>query len=167
MIEDVKREESRQQMAEMRHDQSRSWPIWAIGSLLLIQAVGLASFCTYKVTQLEWGLALQEELVLESLSPGQVEAIAIAATFLPLAILTMLAAIGFLFLLRAGWLLAMITQALILVACLRLYLERNPRVIYPIMLSCIVLVLYLNSYDVRLRFHARPAFEQTGDGYER
>lgn len=55
----------------------------------------------------------------------------------------------------------MIVQALTLLACLLLYAEwedlvpEEPIFIYPIMLYCIVMVLYLNSSDIRAAFHVR------------
>jgi hypothetical protein len=56
----------------------------------------------------------------------------------------------------------MIVQALTLLACLLLYTEweailyREPVFIYPVMLYCIVMTLYLNSSDVRAAFHVKP-----------
>jgi hypothetical protein len=51
---------------------------------------------------------------------------------------------------------------LTLLACLLLYSDWrpvsdwDPVFIYPVMLYCIVMVLYLNSSDVRAAFHVRP-----------
>jgi hypothetical protein len=56
----------------------------------------------------------------------------------------------------------MIVQAVTLLACLLLYTEwesilyREPVFIYPVMLYCIVMALYLNSSDVRAAFQVKP-----------
>jgi hypothetical protein len=39
-----------------------------------------------------------------------------------------------------------------LLACLMLYLEIKSFIIYPVMLYCVLMVLYLNLNDVRLAF---------------
>jgi hypothetical protein len=46
----------------------------------------------------------------------------------------------------------MIMQSLILTACLILYIRGGPTFLYIIMLYCIVMVLYLNSFEVRVLF---------------
>jgi len=71
-----------------------------------------------------------------------------------------LAAICFLFLFRFGWVTAMLTQVATLAICLMLYLEFKPIVVYPIMVYCILMVLYLNVNDVRLTFFTRKAREE-------
>ncbi len=106
--------------------------------------------------RIDWQQAIERE----ALSPQAINAAFIGGTFVPLAILGVLAALGLLLSLRAGWLLAMIVQIGILLVCLYLYVQQKPGFVYPIMLSGIILVLYLNSYDVRVRFDAGPASRQ-------
>jgi hypothetical protein len=91
--------------------------------------------------------------VLPETVEGVEHAVVTVLVFAPPAVLALLAALGFLFLLRAGWLLAMIVQGLSLLACLLLYSAWTPIFIYPVMLYCIVMALYLNSSDVRAAFH--------------
>ena len=144
---------------------ARSWPVRANGLLLILQAVGLAGIGAYDVYQVDWQEVQQQIEFEATLSPELTEAAEqaiVVALILGLpAILAVLAALGFFLLFRVGWLLAMIVQALTLLACLLLYgeweavLYREPVFIYPVMLYCIMMTLYLNSSDVRAAFHVR------------
>jgi uncharacterized membrane protein YqhA len=78
--------------------------------------------------------------------------VAVFALFVPSAVLTLLSALSFLFLQRRGWLLAAIAQGLSLAVCLWLYSLFQPGYVYPIMAYCILMILYLNSQDVRMVF---------------
>lgn len=144
---------------------TRSWPVRANGLLLVLQATGLGAIGAYYVYQVDWQQVQQQAEAEETLSPETIEtiehvAIVVFTLGFP-AILAILAALGFLFLLRLGWLLAMTVQALTLLSCLLIYSEWEPVsdwkpfFIYPVMLYCIVMVLYLNSSDVRAAFHVR------------
>jgi VanZ family protein len=53
---------------------------------------------------------------------------------------------------RRGWLLAAIAQGLSLAVSLWLYSWFQPTYVYPIMAYCILMILYLNSNEVRLAF---------------
>ena len=145
---------------------TRSWPVRANGLLLILQALGLAGISVYDIYQVYWQEVQQQIEFEATLSPKLAEAAeqAIVVSLilgLP-AILAILAALGFFLLFRVGWLLAMIVQALTLLACLLLYgqweavLYREPDFIYPVMLYGIVMTLYLNSSDVRAAFHVKP-----------
>jgi len=79
--------------------------------------------------------------------------LSVSFILIPSAILTVLSSIGFLFLFRAGWLLAMAMQGGTLLGCLTLYFDTRPQAIFPVMLFCIVMAFYLNSSDVRIAFH--------------
>jgi hypothetical protein len=140
-----------------------SWPVRANGLLLVLQAAGLGGIGAYNVYRVDWQ-EVQRQVEFEvTLSPKLTEAseqAIVVALILGLpAILAFLAAMGFFLLFRIGWLLGMIVQALTLLACLLLYSEwetilyREPVFIYPVMLYCIVMTLYLNSSDVRVAFH--------------
>jgi small-conductance mechanosensitive channel len=78
--------------------------------------------------------------------------VAVFALFVPSAVLTLISALSFLFLQRRGWLLAAIAQGLSLAVCLWLYSLFQPNYVYPIMAYCILMILYLNSQDVRMVF---------------
>jgi hypothetical protein len=145
---------------------TRSWPVRANALLLILQAAGLGGIGAYAIWQVDWQQLVQQAETEASVSPELAEAaeqaIVLVLIFGPSVVLAILAAVGFLFLFRIGWLLAMIVQALTLLACLLLYTEwegmlyREPVFIYPVMLYCVVMALYLNSSDVRAAFHIRP-----------
>ena len=54
---------------------------------------------------------------------------------------------------NAGWLLAMAMQGGTLLGCLTLYFDTKPWAIFPVMLYCVVMAFYLNTYDVRIAFY--------------
>ncbi len=128
-------------------DKTRRRPVRAIGLLLILQVIGLAGIGFYEFTEVDWPQIDPDDPPQEAL-----EAVALFL-FVPPAILAFLAALGFLLLTRRGWLLAAIAEGLSLAACLWLYTELNPIYIYPIMVYCILMILYLNSQPVRMVFH--------------
>jgi hypothetical protein len=140
-----------------------SWPVRANGLLLVLQAAGLGGIGAYYIYRVDWQEVQRQVEFEATLSPELTEAAEqaiVVALILGLpAILAFLAALGFFLLFRIGWLLGMIVQALTLLACLLLYSEwetilyREPVFIYPVMLYCILMILYLNSSDVRAAFH--------------
>ena len=120
-----------------------------VGVLLIFEAVGLLGLVGYNgVLRIVRG---RVELVMEVWGPF--ETIVVGGVFLTVAIMAAIAAVGFLFLRRKGWLLAAFAQTLALGTCLTLYTELEPRFVYPVMLYCIVMILYLNSRYVRDVFH--------------
>ena len=124
-------------------------PVRAIGLLLILQVIGLAGLGAYEFAQLDW-----QQIRPEALPRRAIEILALAL-FVPPAVMTLLSALSFLFLRRRGWLLAAIAQGLSLGICLWLYSEFQPGYVYPIMAYCILMILYLNSQDVRIVFHPR------------
>jgi hypothetical protein len=124
-------------------------PVRAIGLLLILEVLGLAGLGVYEFAQVDW----------QQLGPGapQQQAIEVLALllFVPPAVMTLLSALSFLLLRRRGWLLAAIAQGLSLGICLWLYSEFQPVYVYPIMAYCILMILYLNSQEVRVLFHPR------------
>jgi hypothetical protein len=151
-------------------DKTSSRPIRVVGLLLILQAIGLVGIAAYGILQVDWQQLQpdpsQQDLVLE-IQPGSpqeelvleaVEAVGIAVLFLPSTVLAILGALSFLLFSRRGWLLASLAQTLSLGACLELYYEPfwdNPGFVYPVMLYCILMILYLNSSEVRVVFHSR------------
>ena len=141
------------------------WPTRAIALLLLLQSVVVIAVTWYYFSRVNWtqidasalaGESRLSSLVLRPLT----EAFMVGGVFLPFAILLMFSAVGFLMLRRAAWLLAMICQSGILLACLLIYFGSDLRLgrsnmLYVMLLLCIMLVLYLNSTDVRLAFDSR------------
>jgi hypothetical protein len=122
---------------------------------LLLQAVAYGGVGIYLLLPLDWRAVLQERVDL--MLPQRGDALSLGIILIPAAILAVLSAIGFLLRFRAGWLLAMAMQGTSLLGCLVLYFDKKPRVIFPIMLFCIVMAFYLNSTDVRMAFYGRTA----------
>ena len=123
--------------------------IRAIGVLLILEVIGLLLLGGYEFLQVRW-----MGINLESPQHETVE-VAVFALFIPSAILTLLSAMSFLFLQRRGWLLATIAQDLSLAVSLWLYSLFQPGYVYPIMAYCVLMILYLNSQDVRMVFRPR------------
>jgi hypothetical protein len=139
-------------------------PVRAIGLLLAFQVVCLAGLGVHEVLQVDWRQVDPQRIVLDASSSRQlIEAVALAL-FAPPAVMTLMAALGFLLLRRRGWLLAAISQGLSLGVCLWLYTLFEPWYVYPIMAYCVLMILYLNSQDVRVVFHAqwRTSAQQPG-----
>ena len=123
-------------------------PVRAIGLLLILQVLGLMGLGVYEFAQIDW----QQ---LRSEAPQQAIEAAALFLFVPPAVMTLLSALSFLLLRRRGWLLAAIAQGLSLGICLWLYSDFQPVYVYPIMAYCILMILYLNSQEVRMLFHPR------------
>lgn len=125
--------------------------------LLLLQAAGLAGIAAYSIWAVDWQAFAQvgEGTVLIELEDEAEHAVITALVFGPAVLLALLATVGFLFMLKAGWLLAMISQGLTLLACLLIFSSWAPDFVYPVMLYCIFMVLYLNSSAVRAAFDVR------------
>jgi hypothetical protein len=135
-------------------------PVRVVGALLLLQLVGLVSLGVYLFGSIDWDriVTLSESRV-QNL-PGPLEkqleqAILFVISFLPPAILLLVAGLCFLLLRRRGWLLASVAQSVVLLACLFSYGDPRPGFVYPIIAYCILMVLYLNSRDVRAVFHTK------------
>jgi hypothetical protein len=159
----------------VKPDKTSSRPIRAVGLLLILQAIGLVGLIAYGLLQVDWqqvqsdsqqqGLVLEIQLDSSQQQEGEEEsvleaarAIGAAILFLPSIVLAILGALGFLLFSRRGWLLASLAQTLSLGACMELYYNsvwENPAFVYPVMLYCILMILYLNSSEVRVVFHSR------------
>ena len=133
-----------------RFRRSRPWTVRAVGLLLLLQAAGYVALSVYLLLPFDWRATAEHRL--EVLSPQQSDALSISVILIPAAILAVLSAIGFLFLFRAGWLLAMAMQGATLLSCLTLYFDTRPQAIFPVMLYCAIMAFYLNTSDVRSAF---------------
>jgi hypothetical protein len=123
-------------------------PVRAIGLLLVLQLIGLAGLGAYEFAQVDW-----PGVQFDATPPQQVIEVLAFALFVPSAVLTLLSALSFLLLRRKGWLLAAIGQGSSVAVCLWLYSELQPWYVYPIMAYCTIMILYLNSHDVRMMFH--------------
>jgi hypothetical protein len=132
-------------------------PIRAIGLLLILQVIALIGLGAYEFAQVDW-----QRVRLEA-SAQAIEVLALVF-FAPSAVLTLLSALSFVLLRRKGWILAAIGQGLSLAVCLWLYSQLQPWYVYPIMAYSVLMILYLNSHDVRTVFHPRrePAKQPEG-----
>jgi len=143
------------------------WPLRAISSLLFVQMAGLCIITAYFLQQIDWELELADTAP----SMAALDLIAWTASVTPLAILLFITAIGFLFRRSFAWHSAMTLQGLMLLGCLTIYfftdsLLRNSHLIYLSMLYCILMVLYLNTRDVRMAFHVREIVTDSDDDDE-
>ena len=134
-------------------------PVRVIGLLLILEVIGLVGLGAYEFLQVDWQRVRFEE------EPSQqvVEVLAFVL-FAPPAVLTLLSALSFLLLRRRGWLLAAIAQGLSVAVSLWLYSMFQPVYVYPIMAYCVLMILYLNSQDVRVVFHLKRDAAKQGRG---
>lgn len=136
------------------------WPVRIIGLLLFLQAFLISGVTTYFVQQIDWERELEDII----LSIRALDIVMWAATLAPIILLLLMTSLAFLLYRRFAWLLAMTLQGLILLRCLILYFGtnyqmRNSPWIHLIMLYSIILVLYLNTTDIRLAFTTEQRHE--------
>ncbi len=136
-----------------KHRPSQAWGVRPISVLLLIEAINVFLISANLLYQNPLPSGYRPFFM--ALSPAQYYALEVSSIFIPLGLMCMLAAIGFLFLLRSGWLFAMMAQGLILFICIRQYFTHQPAFIYPLMVYCIFMVLFINSSKIRAVFHSR------------
>ena len=139
-------------LAGREHDETVATsrrPVWAIGLLLILEVVGLAALGAYEFLRVDWRRFVAAR---EAPPENVVEALALIL-LAPAAGLTLLAAMSLLLLRRRGWLMAAISQGLVVGTCLWLYVEYEPLYVYPIMAYAVLMILYLNVNDVRTVFY--------------
>ncbi|MBX3013989.1 MAG: hypothetical protein KF832_20880 [Caldilineaceae bacterium] len=133
-----------------------SWPLRIISLLLLVQTAGLALITLFFLRRVDW----EEELADTVPSVAALDLIVWTAVVAPLVLLLLATAIGFFFRRTFAWHAAMTLQGLMLLGSLTIYFFtdshlRNSHLLYLTMLYCILMVLYLNTSDVRMAFHVR------------
>lgn len=131
--------------APAKRRRPRSRTVRAASLLLLLQAAVFVAISVY--------LLLSMDLSTGAYSVQQIDTLTLSIILALAAFLAALSAIGFLFRLRASWLLAMAIQAMTLISCLGLYFDTKPQAIFPAMLCCVVMAFFLNSSGVRVAFH--------------
>ena len=141
--------------ATVERRRTRPWTVRAASLLLLLQATGYVALSIYLLLPFDWRATAEQSI--EMLPPKQSDALAVSFILIPAAILAVLSAIGFLFLFRAGWLLAMAMQGATLLGCLTLYFDTRPQAVFPVMLYCAVMAFYLNTSEVRVAFYGGMA----------
>jgi hypothetical protein len=129
-----------------------------VGLLLVLQVIGLAGLAAYELLQVDL-----QRLRPEVPSSQQVLEVLAFVLFVPSSVMTLISALSFLLLRRKGWILAAIGQGLSLAVCLWLYSQFQPWYVYPIMAYCTLMILYLNSQDVRTLFHPGRGPAKPGD----
>ncbi len=144
------------QRHEAESDRVSYRPVRVIGLLLILESLALSLV----------GFSRAAQPGRQPLLPGApwvaFEDAVFVAFFGPAAALALLAGLGFLLLRRRGWFLAALSQSLSLGGCLWFYSQSNPPFVYPLMLYCVVVVLYVNTRDVRLLFTPRRTDEEAG-----
>jgi len=148
------------------------WPVRAISLLLLVQAGGLVAISLHWMNQIDWDQELEDVLP----SVAAIETGSLGILCLLMAGLILMAAVGFFFLRPSAWLAAMIGQGMLLAGALTVHFSaqsalRNSFYIYLIMIYAMLMVLYLNTHDVRVTFLVRrsatPQFDEEFSRSER
>jgi len=141
----------------MEPDKASYRTVKVIGALLILEVIGLVFIGAFEFWQVRWGgLAFEDQ-------PHDTVEVAVYALFLPSGVLTLMSAMSFLFMRRKGWHLAAIAQGLSLAVSLWLYSWFQPNYVYPIMAYCVIMILYLNSREVRVAFLPRQDREASYD----
>ena len=140
-------------------DRTSYRPVRVIGLLLILEVLGLVGLGAYEFTHVDW-----RQIEVDEPPSQQVIEAGAFVLFAPPAALTLLSALSFLLLRRKGWLLAAIAQGMSVAVCLWLYSQFQPVYVYPIMAYCVLMILYLNSQEVRVVFHPRRYAAKQGPG---
>ena len=146
----------------------RTWPVTAVGLLLLLQAVGLfvLGAIYFAIVYLLDLWAPLSALSAEELFLGVVNQVVMSIIFIPLSLLAILAAVGFLRLWRNAWTNAMLLQGLTLLIALILYFTGKPLYVYMLMLYGIFMVLYLNDHHVKTAFRPESTIENREEAHQ-
>jgi hypothetical protein len=139
--------------------EARPWPVRLLTLLLFFQAIGLFALSIYNFDQ-----AVLDE------SPDFLQIIIISFTdlnrmmaFATLTLLTLVAAFGFLWLARTGWLTAILVQGLILLTAITIYLRGGPPYTFGLMSYAIFMVIYLHHPDVLQAFQTKQTQDKKLD----
>jgi hypothetical protein len=130
----------------------RPWAVTVIGLLLLVQAASLLGIGALDLAAAYLSNLPTAVSALAKLLSGAASSAGLGAIFVFLSILAVLAAVGFLRLRRIAWTTAMLVQGLALFVALVLYFRGKSWYAYILMLYGILMVLYMNTYDVRMAF---------------
>ena len=135
----------------------RSRTVTVFAWLLLFQALGLSilSAVNFASINFEWQITHQDFYMdLPSGLRGW--------AFASLSILALFTALRFFRLSKSAWVHAMLIQGLNLSLAIGLYVQQKPFYVYPLMLYCIFMVLYLNYSDVLNTFRSEEAVKEWG-----
>jgi len=130
----------------------RRWTLRVIALFLVVQAMLLLGICTVVISRTDWAQELEDVMI----SLTALDAILLVALLGPLAAFELLTALGMWLGRGSLWLRAMVLQGILLIFCLSSYVaQRREAFVYLLMLTCIIIVLYLNTNDVRLTYQNR------------
>ena len=132
-------------------------PIRAITLLLGLQTVGLLSMLFYFLNGVDWHAELAAEIPSRTASDTTL----LLTLFLPIAVGLVVVTLAFFWQRRSAWIMTMLLQGSSLFCCLWLYFAtdsflRDSRWLYIQIASSVILVLYLNTEDVRTAFLSKP-----------
>ena len=134
------------------------WPVRLVSLLLLLQMGAIIGAFSYYIKRASLGIDLNDPSLvfenIEDIPQPLLDALMFGITFLPIVLVLVLASVGFLFLRRSSWMIAMILEGFTLFLCLSFYFNTDMRLIHPIMAYSVFIVLYLNSAGVRSVFRA-------------
>jgi hypothetical protein len=131
---------------------ARRWTMRVIALLLAGQAVILVAIIWVTMASLNWEQEFRDVM----LSITVLDSFLLGGLLLPMAIFGLFTAFALWMGQRSAWLRAMTAQGILLIFCLSSYVaNRGERFIFLLMLTCIIIVLYLNTYDVRLSYTSR------------
>jgi hypothetical protein len=128
--------------------------VTVLAYLLLLQAVGLLAIAVYILV----GFRLSWARLLDSVA-AEPNLAFVSGVYTLLGIIAVLASAGFFGRWRHAWLHAMIVQGATLLVALISYFGDHPDYVYLVLVYGIVMVLYLNYYEVRIAFD-QPAIER-------
>ena len=131
---------------------ARRWTLRVISLLLCVQAGLLGA------TALSFWISVDWQRELEDVMPSvrALDILFLGGFLIPLALVEIVTAAQLWLAQRGAWLRAMVVQGILLIFCLSSYMSRSDQpFIYIFMLTAIVIVLYLNTNDVRLAFTTR------------
>ena len=135
--------------------------MWVVLGLLALQLIFLVGILVVTFGSLATARPLLGQM------PTNSDQVLIAAfLFLPAALSALVGLIGIFLLRTVGWASAMLTQALLLSGALIYYfrMDEHPGLLYGLMAYGIVMVLYLNSVDVRTQFEGTADIGELDDG---
>lgn len=117
---------------------------------MVLQAVGLTFTTVLYLSRVNW----IRERALTGLSAAAVDTLLFSVLSIPLAIFGGQAVVGLLRRKKVAWLQAMSIQALLLIFALSSYvLQEANSLTYWTLVSCIIVVMYLNTHEVRTSFY--------------
>ncbi|MFU8772958.1 MAG: hypothetical protein ACNA8H_11130 [Anaerolineales bacterium] len=135
----------------------RSWPVTVLALLLAVQGIAMFILAIFNLFEIDRFLVFTPRDFFGDY-PLAVKGVA----FIGLSLLSLIACVGFFRLWSVAWMLAMTQQGLSLTLTIFLYFQDKPVYIYPIMVFCILIVIYLHYSDVITTFRTQPITEEWG-----